>query len=302
MKDFSGKVVFITGGASGIGFALADAFGKEGAKVMIAGPNRNTLDAAIGQLADNQIQAQSVICDVSKRSDMQKAALATIAAYGKVHIVCNNAGVGVLGEIGVVETSDWDWVIDVNIKGVIHGTEVFTPLILQHGEGGHIHSTASIAGLLSGPGGEPYSVSKYAVLAMTEGWRQQLADKNIGVSVAFPGPVRTKMNDSYRNRPGGFIRRPISEEREATYAKVNELGQDPAMYAQRVLEGIRNNEQYIITHPESKPRVEARFKAILDAFDTAAQSPALKGHQPIDFAAVAKQTAAEVAAQRAKKA
>jgi NAD(P)-dependent dehydrogenase (short-subunit alcohol dehydrogenase family) len=300
MQDFKGKVAFITGGASGIGYALAEAFGKAGMKVMIAGPNQNTLDAALAQLAENQIQATSVVCDVSKRADVQKAALATIAAYGKVHIVCNNAGVGVLGEIGVVEQSDWDWVIDVNIKGVIHGTEVFTPLILQHGEGGHIHSTASVAGLMSGPGGEPYSATKYAVLALTEGWRQQLAPKNIGVSVAFPGPVRTKMNDSYRNRPGGFIRRPISEEREAAYGKINELGQDPAVYAARILEAIRGNELYIITHPESKPRVEARFKAILDAYDHAAQSPALKGHKPIDFEAIAKQTAAEVAARKAK--
>jgi NAD(P)-dependent dehydrogenase (short-subunit alcohol dehydrogenase family) len=300
--DFKGKVAFITGGASGIGFALAEAFGKAGAKVMIAGPNQNTLDAAIKQLEDQQITVKSVVCDVSKRADVQKAALATIAAYGKVHIVCNNAGVGVLGEIGIVQQSDWDWVIDVNIKGVIHGTEVFTPLILQHGEGGHIHSTASVAGLMSSPGGEPYSATKYAVLALTEGWRQQLESKNIGVSVAFPGPVRTKMNDSYRNRPGGFIRRPISEEREATYTKINELGQDPAMYAARILEAIRGNELYVITHPESKPRVEARFKAILDAYDHAAKSPALKNHQPIDFAAVNAQTAAEVAAKRAQKA
>ena len=238
MQDFNGKVAFVTGGASGIGYALAEAFGNAGMKVMIAGPNQNTLDAAIAQLAESGVNAKSVKCDVSKRADIEHAAQQTIAAYGKVHILCNNAGVGVMGEIGEVATSDWDWVIDVNIKGVIHGTEIFAPLIASHGEGGHINTTASMAALMCHPGGEPYSATKYAVVAMTEGWRVQLAPKNIGVSVAFPGPVRTKMNESYRNRPGGFIRRPITEEVEATFARINELGQPPRMYAARVLEGI----------------------------------------------------------------
>ena len=130
----------------------------------------------------------------------EAAALEAVAAFGKVHVVCNNAGVAVGGPIGTVRERDWDWIIDVNLKGVVYGTEMFVPLIKSHGEGGHIVNTASMAGMVSPPGMEPYCATKFAVVAMSEGWATQLAPLNIGVSVLCPGFVRTRIHESGRAR------------------------------------------------------------------------------------------------------
>jgi len=284
MKNLSGKIAFITGGASGIGFAIAEAVGKAGMKVMLAGVNQTNLDVAAERLREKQIAVARVACDVASRADVQRAALATIATFGKVHLVVNNAGVVVSGPIGDVREADWRWVVDVNLFGVIHGTEVFAPLLAQHGEGGHIVNVASMAGMMSGPGNEPYSATKYAVVAMSEGWRLQLAPKGIGVSVLCPAFVRTNISDSQRNR------RP--EERQvrdpgavAVLKKLVEEGMAPEMLAARVIEAIEDDELYVFTHAELKPVLEARFSAILAAMDKAAKSPALADHLPQDLSA-----------------
>jgi NAD(P)-dependent dehydrogenase (short-subunit alcohol dehydrogenase family) len=284
MKSLNGKTAFITGGASGIGFAIAEAVGRAGMKVMLAGVNEANLDAAVERLRAKQIAVARVPCDVSKRADVEHAALATIAAFGKVHLVVNNAGVATGGQIGEVREADWRWLVDVNLFGVVHGTEVFAPLLAKHGEGGHIVNVASIAGMISGPGNEPYSATKYAVVAMSEGWRVQLAAKGIGVSVLCPAFVRTNISNSQRNR------RP--EERQvrdadtvAVLKKLVDEGMAPEMLAARVVEAIEDNELYVFTHPELKPVLEARFSAILTAMDKAARSPALADHQPQDLTA-----------------
>jgi NAD(P)-dependent dehydrogenase (short-subunit alcohol dehydrogenase family) len=201
-----------------------------------------------------------------------------------VHVVCNNAGVGMSGEIGTIPESDWEWVIRVNLMGVVHGTEIFAPLLAQHGEGGHIVNTSSIAGLLAGPGAEPYCATKFAVVAMSEGWRMQLAPRGIGVSVLCPAFVRTKIGSGHRNRPGG-----PGSDGSAGQALLNQFidaGMDPTMLAARVLEAIRDDELYIFTHPELKAAIEGRFNAILEAFDRAAKSPALRDHKPQDLSAL----------------
>ncbi len=285
MQDLEGKVAFVTGAAAGIGFALAEALGKAGMRVMLAGINEQNLDAALQKLRAAGVKAERVQCDVGDRASVQNAAHATIAAFRRVHIVCNNAGVGMGGAFGTIPESDWEWVIRVNLMGVVHGTEIFVPLLEQHGEGGHVVNTSSIAGLLAGPGMEPYAATKSAVVALSEGWRLQLAPKGIGVSVLCPGFVRTHIGSGHRNRPGG-PRPGAHDERGNVLNQLVEAGMDPNMLAARVLEGIRNDELYIFTHPELKAAVEARFNGILAAFDHAAESPALQDHEPQDLSAV----------------
>ena len=242
-------------------------------RVMLAGINEQNLDAALARLRTADVEADRVQCDVASRASVHKAALATIAKFGKVHVVCNNAGVGMGGEFGTIPETDWEWVIRVNLMGVVHGTEIFAPLLAQHGEGGHIVNTSSIAGLLAGPGMEPYCATKFAVVAMSEGWRVQLAPRGIGVSVSAP-------RSSARASAAGSATGPAGRAQALTSPPVlNQLveaGMDPKMLAARVLEAVRDDELYVFTHPELKAAIEARFDWILEAFDRAARAPRSK--------------------------
>jgi NAD(P)-dependent dehydrogenase (short-subunit alcohol dehydrogenase family) len=279
MKDLKGKVAFITGGASGLGLSMARSLGAQGAHIMLADIEQAALTKALDDLRARQIKAQGAICNVGHRDQLREAALKTISEFGKVHIVCNNAGVGAGGPFGEVPEKDWDWIIDVNLKGVIYGMEVFVPLIKAHGEGGHCVNTASMAGMISPAGMEPYNATKFAVVAMSEGWNVQLAPMNIGVSVLCPGFVRTRIHESRRNRPGEYGADPRhgSDPLEQGAGQLVLAGIDPDAVGNRVVEAIRDNELYIFTHPDMKPLVEQRFAGIMAAFDVAAKSPALKG-------------------------
>ena len=279
MKEFRGKTAFVTGGASGIGLGMARAFGHAGMNVVLADIDEKVAKAAAEKLASEQIKALSVHCDVTEHASVREAALAAIAAFGKVHVLCNNAGVAVGGQIEAVKDRDWDWILDVNLKGVVYGTETFVPLIKSHGEGGHIVSTASMAGMVSPPGMEPYCATKFAVVAMSEGWAQQLAPSNIGVSVLCPGFVRTRIHESGRARQdkyGGAGDVDALGQGPSEAAQMVLAGIDPDIVGRRVLEAVRDNELYIFTHPMFKDAVQARFSGILAAFDKAAQSEALK--------------------------
>lgn len=279
IKDFRGKTAFITGGASGIGLSMARAFGRAGMNVVLADVDMNTAKAAAEQLASEQIKAVPVYCDVTERSGMRQAALEAIAAFGKVHVLCNNAGVAVGGPIDTVRDKDWDWIIDVNLKGVVYGTETFVPLIKSHGEGGHIVNTASMAGMFSPPGMEPYCATKFAVVAMSEGWAGQLAADNIGVSVLCPGFVKTRIHESGRARQdryggSGEVDPGVGATRDQAAQNVLN-GIDPDIVGNRVLEAMKAGELYIFTHPSMRPFVEMRFQGIMAAFDAAYQSPSL---------------------------
>ncbi|HEX3945150.1 MAG TPA: SDR family NAD(P)-dependent oxidoreductase [Rhizomicrobium sp.] len=279
ITEFRGKTAFITGAASGIGFGMARAFGRAGMNIVVADIDKKAATSAVEKLAGEQIKATAIFCDVSERNSVRGAALEAVAAFGKVHIVCNNAGVAVGGQIGTVGERDWDWILDVNLKGVVHGTEAFMPLIASHGEGGHIINTASMAGMISPPGLEPYSATKFAVVAMSEGWFLQLAPLNIGVSVLCPGFVRTRIHESGRGRQdkyGGQDDDPgVAATLEAAAQQVLS-GIDPEIVGERVLEAVKAGELYIFTHPNMKALVEQRFEMILFAFDRAAGSEALK--------------------------
>jgi NAD(P)-dependent dehydrogenase (short-subunit alcohol dehydrogenase family) len=275
MDDLKGKVAFITGGAAGIGLAMARAFGREGMAVMLADIEGETLKAAVEELRASQVRAEGVVCDVTSRDSMRAAALETIARFGKVHVVCNNAGVGSGGALGTVPARDWNWVLDVNVLGVVHGTEIFAPLILSHGEGGHFVNTASMAGMVSPPGMEPYTASKFAVVAMSEGWAAQLAGQGIGVSILCPGFVKTRIHESRRNRTGAYGPDEREPSFDAALSSPVLTGISTEPVAARVVEAVKANELYIFTHPEMRAAVEARFERILAAFDAAEASPAL---------------------------
>jgi NAD(P)-dependent dehydrogenase (short-subunit alcohol dehydrogenase family) len=281
MQDLRGKTAFVTGGASGIGLGMAEAFGREGMNIMLADIEAGALDAAIAGLRAKQIRAEGVRADVTSRDSVRAAALETIARFGKVHLVCNNAGIGAGGPLGAVPERDWDWVIDVNLKGVVYGMEVFAPLIESHGEGGHFVNTASLAGMISAPGMEPYSASKFAVVAMSEGWALQLAPKDIGMSILCPGFVSTHIYDSRRNRPAAYGADPIQAgQLESAGKAAIQAGMPTSAVGARVVEAVRDNDLYVFTHPEYKPMVEARFERILAAFDKSARSPAISALPP----------------------
>jgi NAD(P)-dependent dehydrogenase (short-subunit alcohol dehydrogenase family) len=278
MMELEGKVAFITGGASGIGLALARAFGRQGMSVMLADIEPTALTAAVEDLRASQVRAEGVVADVTSRDSLRAAALETIAKFGKVHVVCNNAGVLSGGAFGRVPERDWRWLVDVNQLGVVHGMEIFAPLIVSHREGGHFINTASMAGMIGVPGMEPYCATKFAVVAMSEGWAPQMAALGIGVSVLCPGFVKTRIHESRRNQPtAGGAGAPATTEFDAQMTEPVLTGIDVDVVADRVLEAVRDNDFYIFTHPEMRPAVEQRFAAILAAFDKAAASPSLAG-------------------------
>lgn len=208
VKELAGKTVFVTGAASGIGLGIATAFAQAGAKVMLCDIEEAALSAALEQLRLTNFDVDGVKADASLKAELVAAAEATTARYGKVHILVNNAGVGGGGPYGSWTEASWDWTMGVNLMATIWGIEIFGPLIEQHGEGGHIVSTASIAGLISGQS-NAYNVSKYGVVALSEGLRRELAPRGIGVSVLCPGFIRTQIMNSRRNLPKRFEGRSV---------------------------------------------------------------------------------------------
>lgn len=276
MQDLTGKTAFITGGASGIGFAMAQAFVTKGMKVMLADIEAEPLDAAVAKLKEITPHVRGVQCDVADFNSVDRAARETFEAFGNVHIVCNNAGVGGDGSVDNISLDTWRWVIDVNLMGVVHGIKAFLPHMRAHGEGGHIVNTASMAGMQSEGGFSAYHASKYAVVSMSEGMAKQLREHNIGVSVLCPSYVNTRIAKSGRNRQEkyGTMKGPDPDSPAGVWAK--ELakrlreGRDPAEIAQRVVDAIHDNDLYIFTHPEWSWEVENRFAAIQKAMDKAA--------------------------------
>jgi len=273
MRDLAGKTAFVTGGADGIGFALARAFARSGMKVMLADIETDALQAAVKSLQEISPDIRGTVCDVADPESVERAAQAAFDAFGRVHVVCNNAGVAAGGGIDHISLDNWRWVIDVNLMGVLHGIKSFLPHIRAHGEGGHIVNTASMAGMDGGLGFSPYTASKFAVVGMSEGLSEQLKPFGIGVSVLCPSFVRTRIGESGRNRPERYGQSRPLEPASPAAAMVAEIarqigaGLDPASVAERVLEAIRQDELYIFTHPGMRAQVEPRFAAILAAMD-----------------------------------
>ncbi|MBC7521567.1 MAG: SDR family NAD(P)-dependent oxidoreductase [Sandarakinorhabdus sp.] len=273
MHDLAGKTAFVTGAASGIGLGIATALAQAGVKVMMCDIEQDALNAAVAVLQGSNADVAGVFADVSLKAQLQAAADATIARYGKVHILVNNAGVGGGGDYGQWTDASWDWTIGVNLMSVVWGVEIFGPLIESHGEGGQIVSTASMAGLIAAVA-PAYNVTKYGVVALSEGLRGPLAEKGIGVSVLCPGFIRTKIMESSRNIPerlAGSIES-LSETGEVSdFQKIAEQaiahGIDPLYVGELVREGIEGDWPYIFTDTQFEPGVDARFAAIKAGFD-----------------------------------
>ena len=274
MRDLEGKVAFVTGAASGIGLGITKALAQAGAKVMMCDLEQDALSQAVASLRQTNADVEGTIADVSLREQLRAAASTTIERFGKVHILVNNAGVGGGGGYGRWTQSAWDWTMAVNVMGVVYGVEFFGPLIDSHGEGGHIVSTASMAGLLTGSSA-PYFASKHAVVALSEGLRVELAPRGIGVSVLCPGIIKTNILASDRNRQERFgadtdeaaNQTEEEAERAAAFRARIESGIDPLYVGELVREGIEKDWDYIFTDLEYEPVLRARFDAIGAAFD-----------------------------------
>ena len=270
MREVSGKVAFITGGASGIGLAMARSFSAAGMKVAIADIEEQALAQAAASFSPSNAELIALCVDVTDRDAMARAADQTERTFGKVHVVCNNAGVGIAGPMEKVSYADWDWVVGVNLHGVINGVQTFIQRIMAHGEGGHIVNTASLAGQVAVPGLSVYNTTKFAVVGLSETMRAEFAVHDIGVSVLCPGFVNTNIFTSERNRPDGLRTQPDSAPEPMNleaYAKFLDSMLDPSIVGDMTLHAIQHNEAYIFPHPEIADGVSGRLADIQAAVE-----------------------------------
>jgi NAD(P)-dependent dehydrogenase (short-subunit alcohol dehydrogenase family) len=263
-----GRVAVVTGAASGIGFALSERFAREGMRVVMADVEASALAEAAQVLAGREATVLPITTDVSKGEQVDALRDKALDAWGAVHVLCNNAGVGgPLHPDWELPRSDWEWVLGVNLWGVINGIRSFIPVLLEQ-DAAHVINTASMAGVITGTAG-PYSVSKHGVVALSESLYFQLLMRGarIGVSVLCPGYVRTRIMDSDRNRP--VEAEPLLEPDPAVKPIVDmvrqrvEMGMDPSRVADQVVDAIRNSRFYVLTHPEMNDDVRRRAEDIL---------------------------------------
>ena len=290
VEQLNGKVAVVTGAASGIGLSLSRRFAAEGMRVVMADIEPDALAVAAGELRAGGAEVHLEVVDVSVGEDVDRLADAALEAFGAVHLVCNNAGVGGGGSLETLSTADWEWVLGVNLWGVIHGIRAFLPLLLAQGEG-HIVNTASLAGLIAAPFMGPYNASKSAVVAISETAHAELAiaGTDVGVSVLCPAWVRTRIHESDRNRPESHrARSGAAQERDSAMAEVIagliENGLDPDDVAGQVLDAVRAKRFWVLTHPESREFVRARTDAAVGRPAAATALPPLSGGRrgPID--------------------
>jgi len=271
MENFAGKVAFITGGGSGIGLEIARSLAKRGAKIMLADIDPARLATAKADLRGIHADIDTVICDVADPISVQAAADATVRAFGKVHIVVNNAGVSLAGNTGNIPLADWRWIVDINLMGVVHGIEIFTPLMRAHGEGGYFVNTASMAGHLAAPQLGPYNATKFAVVGLSETIRQDLAKDNIGVSVLCPGFVKTDIANAYKNRPsGGSDTATAASPETQNLVDLVEGGIAASLVGEYTADCIAAGRFYIFTAPELLPYLDQRADRIKTDYAAAA--------------------------------
>jgi NAD(P)-dependent dehydrogenase (short-subunit alcohol dehydrogenase family) len=263
VKDLAGKVAVVTGAASGIGLAVATRLAGEGMRVVLADVEEAALATAAASLSADGAVATAVATDVADGASVEALRDAALSAFGAVHLVHNNAGVGCGGPLWTLTEDDWAWVLGVNLWGVIHGIRAFVPLLVEQGEG-HVVNTASMAGLVSTPMMGPYNASKHAVVTISETLRLDLqqAGSPVAVSVLCPGFVQTRIHEAQRNRPGGPRGEPFSP---GVIEHLVATGIPPAAVADAVLDAVTAERFWVLTHPGMKAVVEARMRAILDS-------------------------------------
>jgi NAD(P)-dependent dehydrogenase (short-subunit alcohol dehydrogenase family) len=274
LRDLNRKVAVITGGAGGIGLALAEAFGAEGMKLVLADVEQGALDRAAQTLSDRGFEVVGVQCDVSRLDQVEALARTAIGHFGKIHILCNNAGVSITGPIFKMSMDDWRWVYDVNVWGVIHGIKVFVPLLMEQGEPAHVVNTASLASFNGTGDHAPYCSSKAAVLSLSQALYSEMAafNTNIGVSVVCPGMVDTAINKSWRNRPKEDQPWSDREYADEGHLKASEqfqaVGVPPDEIARLTLRAVKEGKFYVFNGE--------RYGEFLERFLT----PILKAENP----------------------
>jgi NAD(P)-dependent dehydrogenase (short-subunit alcohol dehydrogenase family) len=274
MRDFRNRVACVTGGARGIGYAIAQALLEEGARVMIADIDETTLGSAKRALAEFG-EVETSVCDVSDAAAVARSAGEVIECFGKVHVLVNNAGVVIGGQPGEIDLDDWRWIVDVNLMGVVYGVETFVPLIRSHGEGGFILNTASMAGHGGMPGLAPYSATKFAVVGYSEALRQELAEHGIGVAALCPGWVDTKIYESGLSRPSRAGQALSAEDKE-TLAGAESFfatGLPPRAVARWVIESMKQNAGTIFTNRDLHGAIDQRADVLRAAYDACLASP-----------------------------
>jgi NADP-dependent 3-hydroxy acid dehydrogenase YdfG len=273
MRDVAGMTAFITGGGSGVGFGMAKAFCGAGMRVVIADVRQDHIDRAMHSLRGNSVHA--IRLDVTDRAAMARAADETEQVFGKVHILCNNAGVNLFNDIGEASYDDWDWILGVNLGGVVNGVRTFVPRIKAHGEGGHIVNTASMAAFIASARAGVYCTAKFAVRGMSEALRGSLLPHRIGVSVLCPGLVKSAIYESEKVRPAHLSAQGARTDPEflTRLAQAHEAGMEPEEVGRKVLRAIQRNDFYIFSHPEFKEELQALFDEVLQALPHEAAPP-----------------------------
>jgi len=266
MKDLQGKVAVITGGASGIGRAVADRAAAEGMKIVLGDIEEGPLKEAVNELTGHGAEALGLVTDVADAASVRALRDGALDRFGAVHLVHNNAGIGLGGPIWEVSEEDWRWILGVNLWGVINGVAAFVPTLIDQGEG-HVVNTASIAGIIAAPFLGPYNATKQAVVAMSETLFKDLqaVGAPIGVSVLCPGFVQTRIAESERNRPEWAPDRdaPGAVELRGAVQSLVDGGIAPSTVAERVIDAVRSDTFYILTHPELDAAIATRFDDIL---------------------------------------
>ena len=267
MTDIKNKTAFVTGAASGIGFALAEGLLKRGAKVMLVDIDEDGLKAAQDKLSTENTAI--AVCDVADPDAIKAAAAATIETFGNVHLIFNNAGVSLPGRPGRIALEDWRWITDINILGVVYGCESFIPHIMSHGEGGHIINTASTAGHVASIGMGPYFATKYAVVGYSEALSLELAEANIGVSCLCPTWVKSNIHNTVGKAPiaGQYHEKFKTSKAYETVKDLIENGMDADVYAELCLKAVEANRLHVFNDPEARVAVEMRGKALLEDYD-----------------------------------
>lgn len=278
MQDVEGKVAFITGGASGMGLGMATVFARNGMKVVIADIRKEALDEAMAGFEDTNLAVHPVLLDVTDRQQWVEAADEAERVFGHVHVLVNNAGVGVVGPMQKATYADWDFVMGVCLGGVINGVQTFVPRMLAHGEGGHIVNNSSQSGAFASGQAGLYITAKMGVAGLSEALASDLQDEGIGVSVYFPGPVATNLGVSTQAvRPqslqdsgykGPRVPPPqLNGQPRPAFdpEQLRRVFMDPIEVGERVLRGIRRGDLFIFSHPEFREGMQARHDAIMRA-------------------------------------
>jgi NAD(P)-dependent dehydrogenase (short-subunit alcohol dehydrogenase family) len=269
MKVLKGKVAAVTGAASGLGRSMALAFAAEGMDVALADVDQEGLLKTQEGVGGHGVKSTTLRVDISKAAEVEAFAERTMKELGAVHVVCNNAGVSPLGSVWENTLADWQWILGVNLWGVIHGVRAFAPRLIAQNEG-HVVNTASVAGLISPPGSGAYNVTKHAVVTLSESLYHDLRERgsDVGVSVLCPAYVPTRITESERNRPRELLVPEKSDQtlaREAMLRKAVASGKISAdQVAQAVVAAVKEERFYILTHPRIKGAIRARMEDILE--------------------------------------